>query len=121
VGTFAGNDNLVYDPTAPNLDFAGLAFAAGGHDYNIYYGEYGLTHGFTFPPAYDGYGECRVTGKNCIASGLLATQKLTTWSMTAVPEPAEWMLLMVGFAGLGAARFAGGRRVVATSSSGGPL
>jgi PEP-CTERM motif len=107
VAGFADNDNVVY-PTSPNLDFAGLAFASGGSDYNIYFGAWGLTNGpfNTFPPSLDGYAECRVTGVDCIATGSLATQPLVAWSLTAVPEPAQWTLLLIGFAVVGSAGYA---------------
>ncbi|MBV8443908.1 MAG: hypothetical protein JO312_25705 [Hyphomicrobiales bacterium] len=117
VAGFADNDNVVY-PTSPNLDFAGLAFASGGSDYNIYFGAWGLTNGplNSFPPSLDGYAECRVTGVDCdVSSGPLATQQLVSWSLTAVvPEPAEWTLLLVGFAVVGVAGYARGREALST-------
>ena len=64
------------------------------------------------------------------AGNQVATQGLTTggvidnyngqyipgnWSLTEVPEPAAWALMLVGFAGLGAAMRAARRRTLATA------
>jgi len=85
VNGFAGNDNLLLSGF-PALDFAGVSFAAGGVDYNLYFNSYG---GFPlFGGALDYY--------ETSTSGVLGTE--VQFSVTPAPEPSSVLLLAAGLA-----------------------
>ena len=87
VGSYANNDNLLFVPGAPgSLTLGGITFTTATDTFNI-----GFVNPFyaivqqstdpagTFPPGV----------------------ALANFSVTAVPEPATWAMLLLGFAGLG--------------------
>jgi len=81
IGT-ASNDNL-FDGTSPYFTFKGVSFAAGGQNYNLYN-----------------------NGPTVMLCGRTAgcdTTSLSAFTVTAVPEPATWAMMLVGFAMVGAA------------------
>jgi len=85
---WASADNTLVTPNAPYFDYAGLTFtAANGIAYNVYTNGVGyMTNSVTDP---GGYGV-----------GALA---LTIETLTAVPEPFTWALMISGFGLAGAA------------------
>ncbi len=86
--TYAGNDNLIYpNSTAgePYLDWGDLGFSANGVDYNAFNGNYASQPG-DFLAASSG-------------GGLYGNP--ITFTLTAVPEPATWAMMMLGLFGLG--------------------
>jgi hypothetical protein len=87
-GSFASNDNLLFLPATPTLDFSGISFLAGGTSYNVYFDD-----GTFVGPGYAICSSC--SGGN--------ETLLTDSSLNAVPEPLEWMLTLVGVGIAGAA------------------
>ncbi len=96
VGTFAGNNNLLY-PTVggPYLDFGDLGFTADGVDYNAFQGN--------------SYGPI---GYFLAASNIAGvfTSPISFTLRDAVPEPATWGMMLVGLGAAGAAVRAARRR-----------
>jgi hypothetical protein len=88
-GSFPGwtsplNDNLFTD-AAPYFDLGGLSFSAGGFSYNIYStGSLDLT--------------CTDNGGHICGVG---TQVSVRAAQGAVPEPATWAMMLLGFGGVG--------------------
>ena len=87
---YAGADNVLYatgDYTNNNVSFGGVSFAAGGGSYNIYTWNGGtyLLSSVIDPVGYPQNGT------------------LGTFRVDAVPEPAIWAMMLMGFGGLGAA------------------
>jgi hypothetical protein len=89
LSSYASSDNRYY-PVAPAVDFSGLSFAlASGVAVNLYSddGAYLATD-----TIFDPTGDSPVSGDAVI-----------DLTITAVPEPGAWMLMLAGFAGLGLA------------------
>jgi hypothetical protein len=79
------NDNLV-QPGTNMVDFGGVSFST-DQDYNVY------------QPTANVYDEC-FAGCDALPGNDVV---LTSFSVTAVPEPAAWALMLAGVAGVGAA------------------
>ena len=97
LSSYGFSDQQLYEPV-PYVDNYGVAFsAADGNDYNIYY--------------YNGYNFCSSAYNDCqdVSDGSPAQ-----FTLTAVPEPANWALMLVGFGGLGVA-MRSRRRLVAAN------
>ncbi len=67
VNAYASNDNDIYYPASPEeLDFSGLAFSAGGEDYDVYFDneaeDYKNPSGAVL---YPGYAECSSSLSAC--------------------------------------------------------
>jgi hypothetical protein len=91
---YAGADNLVYPAAAPFVDFGGLSFTTDlGGSFNFGLGGSGplglILNSSVFNPG--GY---PVSAPGSVNIAL---------NVAAVPEPATWAMMLVGFAGLGAA------------------
>lgn len=95
-GGIFGNDNHIYT-SPPYLDWGDLGFSIGGVNYNVFQGNFG---------GHPGYFEASTLTGCCYSTPI-------SFSLTAVPEPASWALMLVGFAGLGAAIRARPRQAVA--------
>ena len=99
---YADQDNQVYT-TFPSLDYPGLAFLAGGSAFNVYYDT---TDG---PASTDDPYACGFAGYCEIGPGVSGTSGLDgpdpihsiDFTLTPVPEPAVWALMLLGFGGLG--------------------
>ena len=99
---YAGNDNNLYS-TAPLLDWGGIGFATAGISYNLFQGDFA---------GHAGYYLCS-TGFNI---GCTSTVYDNPISLRAgVPEPAAWVMLVIGFGGLGAAMRSRRRQSIATT------
>ena len=104
---YDGADNIAYATSPVLVDTAGIGFATlAGLFYNIY-----EDFGNNIPDAYKCGGVSQpycIEGPNAFTVGAANVQALPTLSITvrdagAVPEPATWGLMLVGFGGLGAA------------------
>jgi hypothetical protein len=85
---FYGNDNLIYT-TSPYLDWGDIGFVANNVDYNVFNGDYTGDPGDWLPASdNDPYG---------------IYSNPVTFTLTAVPEPATWVMSLFGLFGLGAA------------------
>jgi hypothetical protein len=107
LSAYAGSDNEVFT-TDPHLDYPGLAFLSGGSAFNTYF------DGTDGPPGTGGDGyACGFAGYCEIGPGVPGTSGLDgpdpihsidfTLTLTSVPEPATWALMLLGFGGMGAA------------------
>jgi hypothetical protein len=99
VGTVPIEFNNVFYPVAPNFDSWGLLFTTASDYYNVY-DENGQFYQLT-PEQKDG--------------GSLG-DAITGLSVTAVPEPDTWTLLILGFAGLGFGRYRRSCKAVSISA-----
>ncbi len=100
--TYAGNDNHLYS-TAPFLDWGDLGFATAGIWYNLFQGDF---------VGHAGYYLCSTDpGIGCTSSVYDNPISLTV----GVPEPAAWVMLVIGFGGLGAAMRSRRRQSIATT------
>jgi len=96
--SYSGDTQEVY-LSNPNLDWGGLAYVAGGVQYNVYYAAFGIGS-YSPPVAHLGYGEC--TGPaGCNTSNDAMLSRFTL--QPALPEPATWALMLIGFGGVGGA------------------
>jgi hypothetical protein len=97
LASYAGQDNVVYDPAAPSsVDYGGLAYAtSGGHLFNVYYDT-----------SNSDYWACRDAGVGyCETQAVVGGDSIIpvdSFTLTAVPEPATWALMMVGAGCIGA-------------------
>ncbi len=86
---------------------------AGSLDFETGIGDVGGAVSCVGAVAAFGFGACGLGGVNGFVSPIWATQALPVVSLvssvTIVPEPSTWALLLVGFAGLG---YAGYRRAI---------
>ena len=91
--TFPGppNDNL-FSETAPYFSYSGLSFVAGGTNYNIF-SDFG--NGLLYYCS--GVQTCTVGEANATASFSFQSQT------GAVPEPATWAMMLLGFSVMGIA------------------
>jgi hypothetical protein len=83
-GTYPGsapNDNL-FTTLAPYFSFGGVSFSAGGNNYNMY-GSGGAVSFCGVTPG------CGIT-------------TVRSFQVGAVPEPASWALMIIGFGAIGA-------------------
>jgi hypothetical protein len=94
---YAGQDNEVFSP-GPNLDYFGLAFLVGADAFNVYYDT------STSDPYQCGFaGYCEIGPGVPGTSGLDAPDPIhpIAFTLTAVPEPAVWAMMLLGFGVLG--------------------
>jgi hypothetical protein len=94
LSSYAGSDQLLYR-AAPYADTGGISFSvANGNDYNLSNYQAPVTGSLAVsnidPP---GNGCCQIA--------------LTNFTVSAVPEPSTWIMMLLSFAGLG---FVGYRR-----------
>jgi PEP-CTERM motif len=99
---FHGNDNLIY-PNSPFLDWGDIGFLADSVDYNVFNGNYTGHPGDWLPAS------------NNQPFGIYSNP--VTFTLTAVPEPATWAMMLFGLFGLGAVRSARRRHLAASVSS----
>jgi hypothetical protein len=94
---YAGQDNEVFSP-GPNLDYFGLAFLVGGAAFNVYYDT-----GVSDPYQCGFAGYCEIGPGAPGTSGLDAPDPMNpiVFTLTAVPEPAVWAMMLLGFGVLG--------------------
>jgi hypothetical protein len=90
VDAFFAWDNIVYT-TTPHVDDLGLLFQVGSTRVNLY-NSVGPFAVYVYPGLYPKGDD--VTGSGATSRG--------TFNLTAVPEPANWALMILGFASAGA-------------------
>ena len=89
LSSYAGADNLLYDGsngTNAWLDFSGLSFSVLGNAFgigNTGLGDYGVTDMISNP------------------AGVCCGSHPAELNIAAVPEPATWAMMLLGFAGIG--------------------
>jgi hypothetical protein len=90
---YADSDNLL-STTSPIVDFGGISVATtGGHDFNLF------NNGSSSSPAYE------LLVSDFDPGGAPTTPPggfPISFSISAVPEPASWLMLIMGVASLGA-------------------
>ena len=104
VNGYASNDNDIYYPASPEeLDFSGVAFSAGGEDYDVYFdNESGDFENPSDAVLYGGYAECSSSVNACEtypedeAASVPITFSLTEVTPAAVPQPSSLVLLSPG-------------------------
>ena len=89
-------DNIVYPTTTPHVDNPGLLFDVGAIEFNIYNSAGASVLGDVIANSTNNFGGSQ-----------------GTFNLTAVPEPATWAMMLVGFGGLGMAMRS--RRKMATA------
>ena len=94
---YAVQDNQVYT-TDPHLDFLGLAFNVGAVAYNVYF-DSSSTGGYNCGRA----GYCEVGPGVTGSDGISDPTGQIAFTLTSVPEPAAWALMLAGFGLAGAA------------------
>jgi hypothetical protein len=85
---FSDNDNTV-NSSAPFLDDPGISFSIGSENYNIFY----------YPPG-GHYFECESVANSDCSTGNL---RLTSFTASVAPEPANFLLIAMGVLSLGGA------------------
>jgi hypothetical protein len=98
-GYIFGNNNHIYPGSGPFLDWGDLGFAAGAFDYNAFQGDFAGRPGYFL--AQSGNGD------------IFANP--VSFTLTAVPEPASWALMLVGFGAVGMALRAPRRSATVTA------
>ena len=84
-GTYGENHNDIYPSEYPQLDNNGFAFSDGVNDYNVFWA-----------PTVTAYYECSSAQSSCIGLATDVGHPLTSFSITAVPEPgAIWLIAAV--------------------------
>jgi hypothetical protein len=83
LSSYASADNLFYLPP-PYVDFSGVSFSTATNSFGI--GWTGTNYG--------------ITDFNSNPGGFCCGTEITL-SVTAVPEPSTWAMLLLGFLGLG--------------------
>jgi hypothetical protein len=80
------NDNVIHYPYNPDLDSQGLGFLANGVYYNLYNvnGYYIKSNASNGSPAY-----------------IARLESYRVTSVSAIPEPSTWAMMILGFAGIG--------------------
>ncbi len=96
LSSYAAADNTLY--AGLTISFGGVSFKAGGQDFNLYSWN-GDNYALNSVIDSVGYPQNGVVG---------------TLSITAVPEPQTWALMLLGFAGLG---FAGYRKAKSSTTA----
>ena len=119
LSTYTGASNVFYTPDQPGfvnvLDIGGIAYTTnpGGDDnltdrvgdYDFYYND------GTFPAF-----ACGATGVNCETTQIpYVLQQISNVQITNAPEPATWVMMLVGFAGLGFAGYRAHKPVASAS------
>jgi hypothetical protein len=105
LSSYAGADNLLY-ASQPYVDFGGISVTTDtGGDFNFGLGG-GGAYGLVLNDSVNNSGGYPNGGTDNAGSTDIS------WTVTRVPEPATWALMIMGFAGLGAALR---RRVVAAA------
>lgn len=101
-----GNNNLLYYPGSPNfVDFSGIAFTtSGGPNFDLYFNNVEFT----------GYSKLQ---QPAIDSGFgLAAGTPISLTVSAVPEPASWVMMLLGFAAVGFAAYRRAKKTVYATS-----
>jgi hypothetical protein len=84
-------DNVLF-PSSPYFDYSGLTYTSAGDSYGLYWANASRSRadaGF--------YAECYASGCN----DTINFRDVTDLRVSAVPEPATWALMLLGFAGMG--------------------
>jgi hypothetical protein len=112
LAVYAGEDNEVYT-TPPYVDYPGLAYSVvGGSVFNVYY-DTSTSDSYACGAA--GYCEIGpgVAGTTGLGPPVDSIGPVATFTLTVVPEPASWAMIMLGFAALGFASYRASRKSVA--------
>jgi hypothetical protein len=91
-------DNTFFPTTSPYIDLWGVAFTTGGgNEWNLWANNWNPTQGApTIPTSYSLYEY--VPGSGYIVTKVSGPEGVT---ISAVPEPATWAMLLLGFLGVG--------------------
>jgi hypothetical protein len=102
-GSYAGPDNIFYS-AGPYVSFGGWSFnLAGGPtaQVNVWYGNANGFNGFNGVNYWLDINPPDVAGIGPNAGPLTSFLVTEAASVTAVPEPSTWAMLLLGFAGIG--------------------
>jgi hypothetical protein len=104
LSAYAAADNILYPTTQPLVDFGGVSFTTDtGGEFNLGLGGGGL-YGLVLNSAVQnpvGYGNGGFDNPGSVNISM---------SVTGVPEPATWAVMLLGFGGIGAAMRSARRR-----------
>jgi hypothetical protein len=96
LSSYAGADQLLFVPGPPSADFGGISFStAAGIDYNL----------TNFPDGLD-----NITNSVVNPGGVPCCTVSIDLSVTAIPEPTTWAMMLLGFTGLGFAGYRASRK-----------